>query len=51
MQVVSSGATANIERKTPLLADWFLEHGAMIEAHNQICVNLRLSAVRVLCFL
>ncbi|MBV8102429.1 MAG: hypothetical protein JOZ31_25075 [Verrucomicrobia bacterium] len=31
----------------PLLTEWFLEHGTMIGAHNQIWVNLRASAVHI----
>ena len=41
MQIISLGSTATIKQRTSLPATMDLTDGAIIEGHNQICVNLR----------
>ena len=40
MQIISLGSTAAIKQRTSLPARMASTDGAIIEAHNQICVNL-----------
>jgi hypothetical protein len=48
MRAISLGSAATFEQKQPLAAEMPSKDGAIIEAHNQIRVNLRPSAVLVL---